>query len=124
MRRREPKEKTGRPWAARMIWAAAEAIPEAWQKNPRIAVSNRQKSRYFPEILMTGSWGKKIVPSGIASTVMGRLSRSVITSGNPQNTAQVSGSADAVTSIQTSGLIASLLSVSSCLLYTSDAADE
>ena len=56
---------------------------------------------------MTGSFLKKIVPSGIASTVTGSPSRRLITSESPQKTAQVSGSADAVTSIETTGFIES-----------------
>jgi len=68
---------------------------------------------HFPKILRSGSFFKKMVPSGIASTVTGRPSRSAMSSESPQKTPHNSGSADAVTSIETTGLIGANLRVSS-----------
>ncbi len=49
-----PKLMTGLFPAATLKREARVAMPDAWHRQPRIAVSISPKSRYFPSMVMTG----------------------------------------------------------------------
>ena len=101
--RRAPKLTTGWSPAAFLHRAALVATPEAWQSNPKSAVSYWAKSTYRPSMVSTGCIVPKTVPSGKAWTVTGRSRSSAATSSMPVKTPhpQPAGKLFSTTSVTT-----------------------